>query len=92
MPTASLGKATGVARARGLPYLLAFQVLLPLLAPLIDVAALYSLVFAPTPEIAYVWGPSWPCKSSAPSTPSVWITSRSGPCGACLCSSSSTGS
>jgi len=40
---------------RGLPYLLAFQVLLPLLAPLIDIAAVYSLVFAPTPELAYVW-------------------------------------
>lgn len=48
--------ASGTLGRRGLPYLLAFQVLLPLLAPLIDVAALYSLVFAPTPEIAYVWG------------------------------------
>ena len=40
---------------RGLPYLLAFQVLLPLLAPVIDIAALYALLFAPTPTIAYVW-------------------------------------
>ncbi|MET0840248.1 MAG: bifunctional polysaccharide deacetylase/glycosyltransferase family 2 protein [Marmoricola sp.] len=47
--------ASGKLGRRGLPYLLAFQVLLPLLAPLIDVAAVYSLVFAPTPEIAWVW-------------------------------------
>ncbi|MCW2506055.1 MAG: polysaccharide deacetylase [Actinomycetia bacterium] len=47
--------ASGKLGRRGLPYLLAFQVLLPLLAPLIDVAALYSIVFLPTPTIAYVW-------------------------------------
>jgi len=47
--------ASGKLGRRGLPYLLAFQVLLPLLAPLIDIAAVYSLVFAPTPQIAYVW-------------------------------------
>ena len=49
------GGASGKLGRRGLPYLLAFQVLLPLLAPLIDVAAVYTLVFSPTPEIAYVW-------------------------------------
>jgi cellulose synthase/poly-beta-1,6-N-acetylglucosamine synthase-like glycosyltransferase/peptidoglycan/xylan/chitin deacetylase (PgdA/CDA1 family) len=49
------GGASGKLGRRGLPYLLAFQVLLPLTAPLVDVAALYSLVFAPTPTIAYVW-------------------------------------
>ena len=32
--------------AAGLPYLLAFQVVLPLLAPAIDIATLYSIVFA----------------------------------------------
>jgi len=47
--------AAGKLGRRGLPYLLAFQVLLPLLAPLIDVAALYSIIFVPTPTIAYVW-------------------------------------
>ncbi len=47
--------AAGMLGRRGLPYLLAFQVLLPLLAPLIDVAALYSILFAPSPTIAYVW-------------------------------------
>jgi cellulose synthase/poly-beta-1,6-N-acetylglucosamine synthase-like glycosyltransferase/peptidoglycan/xylan/chitin deacetylase (PgdA/CDA1 family) len=47
--------AAGKLGRRGLPYLLAFQVLLPLLAPLIDVAALYSVVFVPSPTIAYVW-------------------------------------
>ena len=29
--------------------------LLPLLAPIIDVAALYSILFLPSPTIAYVW-------------------------------------
>jgi cellulose synthase/poly-beta-1,6-N-acetylglucosamine synthase-like glycosyltransferase len=38
----------------GLPYLLAFQVILPLLAPLIDIFALYGLVFLnPLPVIGY---------------------------------------
>jgi len=47
--------ASGKLGRRGLPYLLAFQVTLPLLAPLIDVAALYSVIFLPSPSIAYVW-------------------------------------
>jgi cellulose synthase/poly-beta-1,6-N-acetylglucosamine synthase-like glycosyltransferase len=38
----------------GIPYLLLFQVLLPLLAPLIDVFAIYGIVFLdPLPVIAY---------------------------------------
>ncbi len=49
------GGAAGKLGRRGLPYLLAFQVLMPLLAPAIDVAAIYSLVFAPSATIAYVW-------------------------------------
>ena len=40
---------------RGLPYLLLFQVLLPMLAPAIDVAALYAVLFTPTATIAFVW-------------------------------------
>jgi len=47
--------ASGKLGRRGLPYLLAFQVLLPLLAPIIDVAAVYSIVVDPTPTILYVW-------------------------------------
>ena len=47
--------ASGRLGRRGLPYLLAFQVLLPLLAPVVDVAAVYALVFLPSPTIAYVW-------------------------------------
>lgn len=47
--------ASGKLGRRGLPYLLAFQVLLPLLAPVIDVAAVYSIIFLPSPTIAYVW-------------------------------------
>jgi peptidoglycan/xylan/chitin deacetylase (PgdA/CDA1 family)/glycosyltransferase involved in cell wall biosynthesis len=43
----------GVGRL-GLPYLIGFQILLPLLAPLIDVFALYGLLFLnPVPVIAY---------------------------------------
>lgn len=49
------GGASGKLGRRGLPYLLAFQVFMPLLAPVIDVAAVYALVFLPSPTIAYVW-------------------------------------
>ncbi|MCW2749503.1 MAG: polysaccharide deacetylase [Aeromicrobium sp.] len=49
------GGASGKLGRRGLPYLLAFQVLLPLLAPVIDIAAIYALVFLPSPTILYVW-------------------------------------
>lgn len=39
---------------RGLPYLLLFQIALPFLAPLIDAAALYGVVFLdPLPVLAY---------------------------------------
>lgn len=47
--------ASGKLGRRGLPYLLAFQVLLPLLAPVIDIAALYTVIFLGTPTIVYVW-------------------------------------
>jgi len=49
------GGASGKLGRRGLPYLLAFQVMLPLLAPVIDIAAIYALVFLPSPTILYVW-------------------------------------
>ncbi len=49
------GGASGKLGRRGLPYLLAFQVLLPLLAPIIDIAAVYSILFLPSAEIAIVW-------------------------------------
>jgi len=49
------GGASGKLGRRGLPYLLAFQVLLPLLAPVIDVAGLYSVVFTGSWTIALVW-------------------------------------
>ena len=48
------GRAGALGR-RGLPYLLAFQVVLPLLAPFIDVAAVYALLFDPSPTIVWVW-------------------------------------
>jgi hypothetical protein len=41
----------------GIPYLLLFQILLPLLAPLIDVFAVYGIVFLdPLPVIGYWLG------------------------------------
>ncbi|GAC1324791.1 MAG: glycosyltransferase [Mycobacteriales bacterium] len=39
----------------GLPYLLAFQVLLPLLAPVVDVFALYGLLFLDVRRVAFAW-------------------------------------
>jgi cellulose synthase/poly-beta-1,6-N-acetylglucosamine synthase-like glycosyltransferase/peptidoglycan/xylan/chitin deacetylase (PgdA/CDA1 family) len=41
---------------RGLPYLLAFHFLFPLLAPIVDVAALYALIVSSAPQsLLYVW-------------------------------------
>jgi cellulose synthase/poly-beta-1,6-N-acetylglucosamine synthase-like glycosyltransferase/peptidoglycan/xylan/chitin deacetylase (PgdA/CDA1 family) len=40
---------------RGLVYLIAFQILLPLAAPAVDVFALYGLVFLPLSQVAGVW-------------------------------------
>jgi hypothetical protein len=40
---------------RGLSYLTVFQVLLPLLAPAVDVAAVYGLVFGSVGPILAVW-------------------------------------
>jgi cellulose synthase/poly-beta-1,6-N-acetylglucosamine synthase-like glycosyltransferase len=39
----------------GLPYLMAFQVLLPLLAPVIDIYALYGLLFLDARKVAVYW-------------------------------------
>ena len=64
------GGTSGKLGRRGLPYLLAFQVLLPLLAPIIDIAALYSVLFLPSAEIAIVWLAFLGLQYSAPSTPS----------------------
>jgi hypothetical protein len=47
--------AAGKLGRRGLPYLLAFQVLLPLLAPAIDVATVYALVMSASLSLLYVW-------------------------------------
>ena len=47
--------AAGMLGRRGLPYLFVFQVLLPLLAPVIDIATAYAVVFARTPELVVVW-------------------------------------
>jgi cellulose synthase/poly-beta-1,6-N-acetylglucosamine synthase-like glycosyltransferase/peptidoglycan/xylan/chitin deacetylase (PgdA/CDA1 family) len=40
---------------RGLSYLLLFQVLLPLCAPMVDVYGLYGLLFLPVAKVATVW-------------------------------------
>jgi cellulose synthase/poly-beta-1,6-N-acetylglucosamine synthase-like glycosyltransferase len=41
---------------RALPYMLLFQIVLPVFAPLIDVFALYGLVFGDTVQTLAVWG------------------------------------
>jgi cellulose synthase/poly-beta-1,6-N-acetylglucosamine synthase-like glycosyltransferase len=41
---------------RGLLYLVLFQVLLPLAAPLVDVYAIYGALFLPWAQVAAVWG------------------------------------
>jgi cellulose synthase/poly-beta-1,6-N-acetylglucosamine synthase-like glycosyltransferase/peptidoglycan/xylan/chitin deacetylase (PgdA/CDA1 family) len=46
--------AAGKLGRRGMPYLLAFQVLLPLLGPAIDLATLYAIFIAWSPLILYV--------------------------------------
>ena len=40
----------------GLPYLLGFQVLLPLLAPIVDVFAIYGLLFLDPTKVVVYWG------------------------------------
>jgi cellulose synthase/poly-beta-1,6-N-acetylglucosamine synthase-like glycosyltransferase/peptidoglycan/xylan/chitin deacetylase (PgdA/CDA1 family) len=45
----------GMLGRRGLTYLLVFQVLLPLLAPAVDVATLYSVLASPEPMLLYAW-------------------------------------
>jgi len=40
---------------RGIPYLLLFQILLPLLAPLVDVFACYGLIFGDVARMTAVW-------------------------------------
>jgi cellulose synthase/poly-beta-1,6-N-acetylglucosamine synthase-like glycosyltransferase/peptidoglycan/xylan/chitin deacetylase (PgdA/CDA1 family) len=49
------GSVAGKLGRRGLGYLLLFQVLLPLLAPAVDVFALYALVFLDASRIVGVW-------------------------------------
>ncbi|RAX49318.1 bi-functional transferase/deacetylase [Arthrobacter sp. AQ5-05] len=48
--------AAGKLGRRGLGYLLVFQVLLPLFAPVVDVFAIYGLVFLDPVRIAVLWG------------------------------------
>jgi cellulose synthase/poly-beta-1,6-N-acetylglucosamine synthase-like glycosyltransferase len=55
--SAVVEKDSGPIGRVGLPYLIAFQILLPLLAPLVDLFALYGLLFLdPIPVIAYWLG------------------------------------
>jgi cellulose synthase/poly-beta-1,6-N-acetylglucosamine synthase-like glycosyltransferase/peptidoglycan/xylan/chitin deacetylase (PgdA/CDA1 family) len=50
-----MGGGAGKLGHRGLPYLLFFQILLPLLAPLVDVFAIYGLIFGDAAKMAAVW-------------------------------------
>ena len=94
----STGRRSGGASAgrigrRGLPYLVLFQIALPLLAPLIDLFALYGVVFLdPVPMLAY-----WVAFNVAPARCSALYAfrldgERCGRCGRCRSSSSSTAS
>lgn len=47
--------AAGRLGRRGLVYLLLFQVLLPLTAPVVDIYAVYGLIFLPPAKVAAVW-------------------------------------
>ena len=47
--------ASGRLGRRGLPYLLVFQVLLPMIAPAVDIAALYGLIFLNPVLIGLTW-------------------------------------
>ena len=47
--------AAGRLGRRGLSYLLLFQVLLPLCAPMVDVYGLYGVLFLPLTKVAAVW-------------------------------------
>lgn len=49
------GRAAGKLGRRGLLYLLLFQVLLPLLAPVVDIFAVYGLVFLDPARILALW-------------------------------------
>jgi cellulose synthase/poly-beta-1,6-N-acetylglucosamine synthase-like glycosyltransferase len=49
------GGAAGRFGRRGLTYLLLFQVLLPLTAPMVDVYGLYGFLFLPPMKVAGVW-------------------------------------
>ena len=40
---------------RGLPCLLGFHVMLPLLAPVVDIATLYAVVVTRSPTLLYLW-------------------------------------
>jgi peptidoglycan/xylan/chitin deacetylase (PgdA/CDA1 family)/glycosyltransferase involved in cell wall biosynthesis len=48
--------ASGRLGRRGLGYLLLFQVLLPLSAPMVDVYGVYGALFLPPMQVAAVWG------------------------------------
>ena len=52
---ARIGRGRDARAARVAVPLLAFQVLLPLLAPVIDIAALYAVVVTRSPELLYAW-------------------------------------
>jgi hypothetical protein len=49
------GGASGRLGRRGLGYLLLFQVLLPLTAPMVDIYGIYGLLFLPPAKVAAIW-------------------------------------
>ena len=63
-----------------------------MLAPIIDIATIYSLLVSPTPKIAYVWLGFLALQMLSAAYAFRLDGEPLGPCGACLCSSSSIGS
>ncbi len=75
----------------GLPLLAVFQILTPLLAPLIDLLTVYGLVFGNAALTLLAWCGVLAVQGCAPRTRSVSTGSRYGRCGRCRCSRSCTG-
>jgi hypothetical protein len=49
-------RGEGKVGRRGLPYLILFQIMLPALAPLVDLFAVYGLLFFDPVSVAVYWG------------------------------------
>ena len=90
---ARAGRVRPLRPARACRYLALFQVLLPLLAPLVDIFLVYGLIFLDPATTLVAWWRGARASSSSPRrTRSGSTASRCGRCGCCRCSRSSTAS